>query len=45
MNVELYKELTAKERVFADLLLEIGRDLRRLADLMDREIKGEGELK
>lgn len=38
MNVETHKALTDKERVFAELLVQISERLKRLADLMDREL-------
>lgn len=38
MNIELYKTLDLKEKAFADLLIEISAQLRRLADLMDRDL-------
>lgn len=38
MRKETYDALDAKAQAFADLLLEISKSLKRLADLMDREI-------
>jgi hypothetical protein len=38
VNSEVYKTLSAKDAAFADLLEEIAKGLRRLADLMDREL-------
>lgn len=38
MNQEIYKTLSDKEKAFAELLLEISARLKRLADLMDREL-------
>ncbi len=38
MNKDQYDTLDPKEKVFADLLTEISKGLRRLADLMDREL-------
>lgn len=38
MTVEQLKTLDSKEQIFAQLLLEISARLKRLADLMDREL-------
>jgi hypothetical protein len=38
MKVEVYEGLDVKEKAFADLLVEISKQLKRLADLMDREL-------
>lgn len=38
MNKELYDGLEPKEKAFAELLLEVSRNLKRLADLMEKEI-------
>lgn len=36
----VYDSLDPKEQAFADLLQEISKSLKRLADLMDRELQG-----
>ncbi len=38
MNKEAYEALEPKEKVFAELLTEISARIKRLADLMDREL-------
>lgn len=38
MNKENYDKLSDREKVIADLLLEISARLKRLADLMDRDL-------
>lgn len=40
MTPEQYKELSYKEKIFADLLVEIIRQNKRIADMMDMEVKG-----
>lgn len=40
MNSEIYKAMDKKEQAFADLLMSISAQLKRLADLMDRELQG-----
>lgn len=37
MNKESYDALSEKEKIIADLLMEISKGLKRLADLLDRE--------
>jgi len=39
MTKETYDALNPKEQAFAELLQEISRSLKRLADLMDRELQ------
>lgn len=38
MNKDQYDVLSFKEKIFADLLVELSERMRRLADLMDREL-------
>ncbi len=38
MNKDQYDQLTYKEKAIADLLLEISGRLKRLADLMERDL-------
>lgn len=39
MNKEIYEALDPKEKLFAELLMEVSSRLKRLADLMDRELQ------
>lgn len=38
MTTEQLKSLEPKEQIFAELLMEVSARLKRLADLMDREL-------
>lgn len=40
MDKPTYDSLEPKEKAFHDLLAEIAKSMRRLADLMDRELQG-----
>lgn len=42
MTKDEYDVLTFREKAFADLLIEISSRLKRLADLMDRELVDKG---
>lgn len=39
MNIELYKQLPPKERAIIDLLIDIKREIKRMADLLEAEIE------
>lgn len=43
MNNEIYRNLTPAEKAFADLLIDIKREIKRMADLLEAEIeRGDG---
>ena len=39
MTTDIYKNLTPAEKAFADLLIDIKREIKRMADLLEAEIE------